>query len=49
MQNGNSTTNVILLLILVGLVGVGVWYFTMRTVEEPANGVNIELGGGSGE
>ena len=50
MQSGNSTTNVILVLILVVVVAFGVWFFAYRTPDTDASqnpGVNIELTGGS--
>lgn len=51
MNQGNSTTNVILVLILVVVVGLGVWYFAYRTpVDDTSDaGINIELDGGNGE
>ncbi len=51
MNQGNSTTNVVLVLILVAVVGFGVWYFAYRTPAEDNSGagINIELDGGSEE
>ncbi|MEK7641883.1 MAG: hypothetical protein AAB365_02720 [Patescibacteria group bacterium] len=52
MNKGNSTTNAILVILLVIVVAFAVWYMTMRTATAPVeDGANIELnlGGSSGQ
>ncbi len=51
MEGNNSTTNAILVILVVVLVGFGVWYMTMRYNRAPApqetqdSGLQINVGG----
>lgn len=47
MNNNSSFGNVILVIILVLIVGFGVWYFTARQAPAPAEGgIHVDIGGG---
>lgn len=46
----NNFTNILLVVVLVLLVGFGVWYFTARNTPAPQpadSGIQIDIGGGN--
>ena len=46
----NNFGNILLVVILVLIVGFGVWYVTMReAAPEPGNGIQLNIEGGSEE
>lgn len=53
MNNGNGVNTILLVVILVLLVGGGVWWYRTygpgKGAAEQNNGLNIQVGGGSGQ
>ena len=50
-NNTNTFGNVILVIVLVLIVGFGVWYFTGRSAPTPVNegpGIQVDIQGGNG-